>query len=162
MIVIDDSPQRKSIRFVGAKHSTFSTLIFVYKSCSCEKIPELFLDKLTAKKHFSQFGRINRFILRPKRFSCTVEYESQAAAEAALARGGLFREVRFEIYWTDEREGVAAARDEGHGGQTLDPEVQQELESMGGGPNSLRVRQQQQNSKLCESFGGVFGNVFGS
>ncbi|KAL9696011.1 hypothetical protein quinque_015296 [Culex quinquefasciatus] len=51
VIVIDDSPQRKSI--------------------SCEKIPELFLDKLTAKKHFSQFGRINRFILRPKRFSCT-------------------------------------------------------------------------------------------
>ncbi|XP_039451705.1 protein xmas [Culex pipiens pallens] len=133
VIVIDDSPQRKSI--------------------SCEKIPELFLDKLTAKKHFSQFGRINRFILRPKRFSCTVEYESQAAAEAALARGGLFREVRFEIYWTDEREGAAAGRDEG---QTLDPEVQQELESMGGGPNSLRVRQQQQhqqNSKLSiESF----------
>uniref|UniRef100_A0A1Q3EZ29 Germinal-center associated nuclear protein n=1 Tax=Culex tarsalis TaxID=7177 RepID=A0A1Q3EZ29_CULTA len=131
VIVIDDSPQRKSI--------------------SCEKIPELFLDKLTAKKHFGQFGRINRFILRPKRFSCTVEYESQAAAEAALARGGQFRDVRFEIYWTDERPEGAAGKEELGSGLALDPEVQQELESMGGGPNSLRVRQQQQQQSSKQS-----------
>ncbi|XP_062537368.1 protein xmas [Armigeres subalbatus] len=122
VILIEDSPQRKSI--------------------SCEHIPELFLDKLVAKKHFSQFGRINRFILRPKRLSCTVEYENPEAAEAALARGGLFRDVKFNVYWTDEAPAsvvgsvLPSVRDEGF----VDPEVQQELDMMSGGPSSLRIR----------------------
>lgn len=110
------------------------------KSISCEKIPELFLDKLIAKKHFSQFGKINRFILRPKRLSCTVEYENPEAAEAALSRSGLFRDIKFNVYWTDEAPASVvggSSRDEGF----VDPEVQQELDTMSGGPSSLRVKQ---------------------
>lgn len=127
VILIEDSPQRKSI--------------------SCEQIPELFLDKLIAKKHFSQFGRINRFILRPKRLSCTVEYESPEAAEAALARGGAFRDWKFNVYWTDEAPAASSSgRDEGF----IDPEVQQELDTMSGGPSSLRIRQTMKQS--IESF----------
>ncbi|XP_053686152.1 protein xmas [Sabethes cyaneus] len=122
VILIEDSPQRKSI--------------------SCEQIPELWvLDKLIAKKHFSQFGKITGFILRPKRFSCTVEYDSQEAAEAALARGGQFRDVKFSVFWTDEapaaqNAAAASARDEGF----VDPEVQQELDSMVGGPTAMRAK----------------------
>ncbi|XP_065092452.1 protein xmas [Ochlerotatus camptorhynchus] len=129
VIVIEDSPQRKSI--------------------SCEQIPELFLDKLIAKKHFSQFGRIYRFILRPKRLSCTVEYENAEAAEAALARSGLFRDVKFNVYWTDEAPAAVvggSSRDEGF----VDPEVQQELDTMSGGPSSLRTKQSIKQS--IESF----------
>ncbi|XP_055531058.1 protein xmas-like [Wyeomyia smithii] len=127
VIVIEDSPQRKSI--------------------SCEQIPELWvLDKLIARKHFSQFGRITGFILRPKRFSCTVEYESQQAAEAALARGGQFKDIKFKVFWTDEAPAVAVARDESF----VDPEVQQELDSMVGGPTALRARQTSKQS--IESF----------
>ncbi|XP_055586084.1 germinal-center associated nuclear protein [Uranotaenia lowii] len=138
VIVLDDSPQRKSI--------------------SCEQIPELFLDKLIAKQHFSQFGRINRFILRPKRFSCTVEYESQQAAEAALARGNVFRDVRFNIYWTDDVPGGGGNGNgnDGNGLGAIDPEVQQELSIMSGGPSSLPQRQTTKapmtNKQAIESF----------
>lgn len=124
----------KKARSYGWSHRLFS----------CEQIPELFLDKLIAKKHFSQFGRINRFILRPKRLSCTVEYESPEAAEAALARGGAFRDWKFNVYWTDEAPASSSSgRDEGF----IDPEVQQELDTMSGGPSSLRIRQ---TMKQCE------------
>lgn len=104
-----------------------------------------------AKKHFSQFGRINRFILRPKRLSCTVEYENAEAAEAAMARSGLFRDIKFNVYWTDEAPATVVGgtgRDEGF----VDPEVQQELDTMSGGPSSLRIKQ---SIKQCELL--VFG-----
>ncbi|XP_058444936.1 protein xmas-like [Malaya genurostris] len=128
VILIEDSPQRKSI--------------------SCEQIPELWvLDKLIAKKHFSQFGKITGFILRPKRFSCTVEYDSQEAAEAALARGGQFRDIKFSVFWTDEVQSAGpGGRDEGF----IDPDVQQELDTMGGGPTAGRSRQSAKQS--IESF----------
>lgn len=144
VILIEDSPQRKSIRFVG---TCISTSLFTAKIISsCEQIPELFLDKLVAKKHFSKFGKINRFILRPKRLSCTVEYENAEAAEAALAKSGLFRDIKFNVYWTDEAPASVVGgsnREEGF----IDPEVQQELDIMSGGPRSSRLKQ---SIKQCE------------
>uniref|UniRef100_A0A182JWK0 PCI domain-containing protein n=1 Tax=Anopheles christyi TaxID=43041 RepID=A0A182JWK0_9DIPT len=98
-------------------------------SISCENIPELFLDKLTAKMHFSQFGKIKRFILRPNRLSCTVEYEQPEAAHLALERGGQYKNVSFSIYWTDLK--PPSVNDNGKpGGASLDLEVQMELEAI--------------------------------
>lgn len=98
---------------------------FVSIFISCEEIPEIFLDKLTAKKYFSKFGKINRFILRPKRMSCTVEYDTALEAKQALASGGSFYGVPFLIKY--------AQQDLGHIRNTeewIDPEVQSELEAM--------------------------------
>uniref|UniRef100_A0A182QKL8 Germinal-center associated nuclear protein n=1 Tax=Anopheles farauti TaxID=69004 RepID=A0A182QKL8_9DIPT len=98
-------------------------------SISCENIPELFLDKLVAKTHFSQFGKIKRFILRPNRLSCTVEYEHPEAARLALEKGGQFKNVAFSIFWTDTKPQTVGENAKG-GGSFLDTEVQMELEAI--------------------------------
>uniref|UniRef100_A0A0A1WSP6 Protein xmas-2 n=1 Tax=Zeugodacus cucurbitae TaxID=28588 RepID=A0A0A1WSP6_ZEUCU len=97
-----------------------------YKAISCEKIPDLFLDKLVAKNHFSKFGKITRFILRPSRQSCTVEYETEAQAERALDQAGDFNGQEFQIEF--------ATREVAHVQNTeewVNPEVQAELDAMG-------------------------------
>uniref|UniRef100_A0A1A9X257 PCI domain-containing protein n=1 Tax=Glossina brevipalpis TaxID=37001 RepID=A0A1A9X257_9MUSC len=101
-----------------------------YKAIHCEKIPELFLDKLVAKKHFSRFGKINRFILRPKRLSCTVEYENVEDARTAVLEAGNFNGIEFVVNY--------AAHEVAHVQNTeewFDADVQAELEAMGSGPN---------------------------
>uniref|UniRef100_A0A182RFJ5 Germinal-center associated nuclear protein n=1 Tax=Anopheles funestus TaxID=62324 RepID=A0A182RFJ5_ANOFN len=98
-------------------------------SINCENIPELFLDKLTAKMHFSQFGKIKRFILRPSRLACTVEYEQPEAAQQALERGGQYKNMSFIISWTDVK--PQSFGDNGKiGGPSIDMEVQMELEAI--------------------------------
>uniref|UniRef100_A0A182W7F3 Germinal-center associated nuclear protein n=1 Tax=Anopheles minimus TaxID=112268 RepID=A0A182W7F3_9DIPT len=98
-------------------------------SINCENIPELFLDKLTAKMHFSQFGKIKRFILRPSRLACTVEYEQTEAAQQALERGGQYKNFSFNISWTDVK--PQSFGDNGKiGGSPIDIEVQMELEAI--------------------------------
>ncbi|XP_036344403.1 LOW QUALITY PROTEIN: protein xmas-2-like [Rhagoletis pomonella] len=97
-----------------------------YKAISCEKIPDLFLDKLVAKNHFSKFGKITRFILRPSRQSCTVEYETEAQAERALDQAGYYNGIEFQIEY--------ATREVAHVQNTeewVNPEVQAELDAMG-------------------------------
>lgn len=107
---------------------TSSNMPSVISFRSCENIPELFLDKLTAKMHFSQFGKIKRFILRPNRLSCTVEYEQPESAQQALERGGQFKNVSFSIYWTDLK--PPSVNDNGKAGGSLDLDVQMELEAI--------------------------------
>ncbi|XP_053673702.1 uncharacterized protein LOC128723962 [Anopheles nili] len=98
-------------------------------SISCENIPELFLDKLIAKTHFSQFGKIKRFILRPNRLSCTVEYERPEAAQLAFEKGAQFKNHPFSIDWTDQK-----PPQDGDNGKTsgsfLDADVLIELEAI--------------------------------
>lgn len=91
---------------------------------SCEKIP--FLDKQIAKDHFSQFGRMTRFILRPKRLACTVEYDSVESAERAIAGGGSYNGQKFDIFYTPPSNEQPKSDD------FVDPDVQAELESMQG------------------------------
>ncbi|GAB0096316.1 xmas [Sergentomyia squamirostris] len=107
-----------------------------YKSISCEQIPEDFLDKAIAKEHFSQFGPIRRFILRPKRFACTVDYETTEAAEYALMEGGSFNNHDFRIYFTPKEVPKPKMLDE-----YMDPDVQAELEAMGAVKNFSPQRQ---------------------
>lgn len=95
---------------------------------SCERIPELFLDKLVAKKHFGKFGKITRFILTPKRLSCTVEYETEDEAEKAIMDGGNFNGIRFSINYAENK--VAHVQDTE---QWVDPDVQAELDAMSPG-----------------------------
>lgn len=111
---------------------------------SCEEIPELFLDKLVAKKHFSKFGKISRFILRPKRLSCTVEYENEEEAEKAYMEAGTFNGHDFVVNF--------APYEVGHVQQTeewVDPDVQSELEAMNPGYRS--------STNSSASFGGNVG-----
>ncbi|XP_067639741.1 protein xmas [Eurosta solidaginis] len=97
-----------------------------YKAISCEKIPDLFLDKLVAKNHFSKYGKITRFILRPSRQSCTVEYETEAQAERALDQGGEFNGKEFKVEYA-KREVAHVQNTE----EWVNPEVQAELDAMG-------------------------------
>uniref|UniRef100_A0A182MNX6 Germinal-center associated nuclear protein n=1 Tax=Anopheles culicifacies TaxID=139723 RepID=A0A182MNX6_9DIPT len=98
-------------------------------SINCENIPELFLDKLTAKMHFSQFGKIKRFILRPSRLACTVEYEQSEAAQQALERGGQYKNLSFNVSWTDVK--PQSFGDNGKiFGSPVDIDVQMELEAI--------------------------------
>lgn len=98
----------------------------VFQFCSCDQIPEIFLDKTTAKEHFKKYGKITRFILRPKRLSCTIEYDTREAAELALSNAGNFKGTTFEVYWTPKEMMKAKPIPE-----TVDPDVQAELDAMG-------------------------------
>ena len=95
----------------------------MYFLVSCEKIP--FLDKQVARDHFSQFGKINGFIMRPKRLSCIVEYDSVESAERAIAGGSTYNGQKFEIFYTPNTD-VSKSDD------FVDPDVQAELEAMQG------------------------------
>ncbi|XP_061390641.1 protein xmas [Musca vetustissima] len=96
-----------------------------YKAISCEKIPELFLDKLVAKKYFSKFGKISRFILKPKRLSCTVEYETEEDAEKAYMEAGEFNGIEFEVNYAENKPPQVQSTEE-----WVDPDVQSELDAM--------------------------------
>ncbi|XP_055911269.1 protein xmas [Eupeodes corollae] len=97
-----------------------------YKSITCEKIPELFLDKLIAKKHFGKYGKISRFILRPNRFCCTVDYEREEDAANALRNGTVFNGQGFDIRYSQHEVGHVQNTEE-----WVDPDVQAELDIMG-------------------------------
>lgn len=84
---------------------------FIYFSC---KLPEsLINDKVTAKAYFAKFGLIKRFIMRPTRSECTVEYETVEGAQKALNFQG-----NLNIFPTPATPAPT------------DPEVQSELEVM--------------------------------
>uniref|UniRef100_A0A1I8MH60 Protein xmas-2 n=1 Tax=Musca domestica TaxID=7370 RepID=A0A1I8MH60_MUSDO len=103
-----------------------------YKAISCEKIPELFLDKLVAKKYFSKYGKISRFILKPKRLSCTVEYENEEDAERAYMEAGEFNGIEFEVSYAENKPPQVQSTEE-----WVDPDVQSELDAMNPGHRSL-------------------------
>lgn len=92
---------------------------------SCLKIPEAFLDKVIAKKHFSQFGKVRNITLRPSKYSCTVEYESASEAENAVQNGAEFNNVQFEVSLTQSPFNKPKA-------MYIDPDVQDELSAMDG------------------------------
>lgn len=81
-----------------------------------------------AKNHFSKFGKINRFILRPKRLSCTVEFESEEDAERAYLEAGTFNGIDFTINYAEHEIAHVQNTEE-----WVDPEVQAELEAMSPG-----------------------------
>lgn len=99
---------------------------FIY--FSCEHIPELFLDKIIAKKYFNKFGKIKRFILRPKRLSCTVEYESKEDAENAYRNAGNFNGIDFIVKYAEYEIAHVQNTEE-----WVDPDVQAELDAMSSG-----------------------------
>ncbi|XP_073833472.1 RRM_XMAS2 and SAC3_GANP domain-containing protein xmas [Musca autumnalis] len=102
-----------------------------YKAISCEKIPELFLDKLVAKKYFSKYGKISRFILKPKRLSCTVEYENEEDAERAYMDAGEFNGIEFLVNYAENKPPQVQSTEE-----WVDPDVQSELDAMNPGHRS--------------------------
>lgn len=83
------------------------------------------MDKIVAKKHFSKFGRIKRFILRPKRLSCTVEYENREDAERAFIESGNYNGSEFIINYAEKEVAHVQNTEE-----WVDPEVQAELDAM--------------------------------
>lgn len=97
----------------------FSSLLF-----SCTGIPEAFLNKVVAKKHFGQFGRIRNFILRPGKYSCVVEYETANEAENAFLEGGIYNGYQFDISYTEEPSKMKQTE------EFIDPDVQDELNAM--------------------------------
>lgn len=99
--------------------------MFVFNYYRCTNIPEEFLDKAVAKKHFGTFGTIKSFLLRPKHFSCSVEFESVEEAEVAKENGNVYNDYQFEIEFTEENRSPSVLE--------IDPDVQMELQTMKGG-----------------------------
>lgn len=93
------------------------------------------MDKTTAKQHFERFGAIHSFTLRPKRLTCIVEYETAEAAENAISDGYYFGDAMFEMDYTPKAAPAAAAA---AASDYVDPDVQMELNAMGGGSSSER------------------------
>lgn len=84
------------------------------------------MDKTIAKRHFSQFGKIHSFILRPKRFSCTIEYESETAAGKCVEDGYYYENEIFDIVYTPKSSPKLRSDPD-----YIDPDVQMELDAMG-------------------------------
>lgn len=91
---------------------------------SCTRIPEEFLNKSVAVDHFSQFGRIRNFTLRPRKYSCIVEYETADEAENALLEAGVYNDEEFDVDYTKKATPKTKMAD------YIDPDVQDELEAM--------------------------------
>jgi hypothetical protein len=83
---------------------------------SCTNLPSSFLDKQEAKKFFSQFGILRRFILYPSKMECVIEFETVESAQKALNA-----KVDFNI---------SPARQSPKNDYFVDPDVQAELDSM--------------------------------
>lgn len=64
--------------------------------------------------------------MRPKRLSCTIEYDTRESAELALSNAGNFKGTTFEVYWTPKDMMKPKPILE-----TVDPDVQAELDAMG-------------------------------
>lgn len=100
---------------------------FSHTQHSCTNVPEAFLDKNLAKKYFNQFGRIHSFTISPKRFACTIEYETVDEARAAMSGGRCYNGHVFTMTYTaKERPKSRAEMD------IIDPDVQSELDAMAG------------------------------
>ncbi|KAH8419680.1 hypothetical protein KR009_000867, partial [Drosophila setifemur] len=94
----------------------------------CTNIPELFLDKYVARSHFSRFGNLVNFVLRPRRMTCTVSYATEEEAETALLEGDTFNGHRFGICFADNESSPAQKTEE-----WVDPDVQAELSALSAG-----------------------------
>lgn len=77
-----------------------------------------------------------KFILNPKRLSCTVEYESVESAENALLAGTNYRGHEFRIFFTPPNENKPKPMED----YLNDPDVQSELEAMS--PKSSKNQKQ--------------------
>ncbi|XP_063706496.1 protein xmas [Culicoides brevitarsis] len=120
---------------------SFGNLDYSPKSITCTNIPEEFLDKSVAKKHFGQFGTIKSFSLRPKNYSCSVEFENAEEAEVAKENGYIYNDHEFEIEFTEESRSPSTFE--------IDPDVQMELHAMKGGSvfgGTEQIMQQSQNT----------------
>lgn len=84
------------------------------------------MDKNISTKYFGQFGRIHSFILRPKRLSCTVVYETTEEAKKALAGGCIYEGTVFNMMFAPKENPKT---------DFVDPDVQMELEAMAGRTN---------------------------
>uniref|UniRef100_A0A336KNB7 Germinal-center associated nuclear protein n=1 Tax=Culicoides sonorensis TaxID=179676 RepID=A0A336KNB7_CULSO len=93
------------------------------KIITCSRIPDEFLDKTIAKKHFSNFGTIKSFSLHPKNFSCSVEFDTIEEAEFAKLNAKIYKGHTFDIQFSEEVKGSTL---------DIDPDVQIELNSMRG------------------------------
>lgn len=99
------------------KHKKCMRNVLIALYYSCTKLPEsFFIDKQEAKKFFSQFGSIRRFILYPSKYECVIEYDTTESAQKALNA-----KVNFIISPTRQ-----SPKNEYY----VDPDVQSELESM--------------------------------
>uniref|UniRef100_A0A1B0C7N0 SAC3/GANP/THP3 conserved domain-containing protein n=1 Tax=Glossina palpalis gambiensis TaxID=67801 RepID=A0A1B0C7N0_9MUSC len=72
-----------------------------YKAIHCEKIPELFLNKLEATKHFSKFGTVGRLS-----YNCTVEYENEQDARIAFREAGNCNGTEFLVSYAVHHDDV--------------------------------------------------------
>lgn len=112
-------------------------------------MPQELLLKSTAKQYFSQFGRIQRVIIRHKSRICIVEYATERGMQLALARAGEFNGQTFKV----ERDfrlltKKKRAKKEEDPDWTLDPEVQEELEAMKG-TVALNKEYELRSSGIC-------------
>lgn len=119
--------------------------MFIPLVYSCTNIPDAFLDKFVAKKHFGQYGRIRNFTLRPSKGTCTVEYETPDSAEDAVLDAGSYKGETFDVMYTTKEFTQPIPLDD-----DMDQDVQNELEAMGSTQRATKT-----SSASVGSFGGM-------
>ncbi|KAL5277578.1 MCM3AP family protein [Megaselia abdita] len=107
-----------------------------YKSITCSNIPEEFLNKQLAKEHFSQFGNIKHFLLRPRLHQCTVEYEREEEAEEAQYGAADYNGHEMSIDFTT----IDKPQPKTVLSKWLDPDIQSELSAMSNNSQSQAQR----------------------
>lgn len=93
--------------------------------------PELLL-KNAAKQYFSQFGRIQRLVVRYKSRVCSVEYATEKGMQRALEKAGNYQGRTFPVEQVVKKVVKRKPREkkEQDPDWTLDPNVQEELKAM--------------------------------
>ncbi|XP_068633031.1 uncharacterized protein [Battus philenor] len=108
-------------------------------SITCSKVPDGLFDTTTAKKHFSKFGRVQKIKFFPKRQMCIVEYEQLSGVEQAILNAGAFDGFLFDVVRTKAR--IRKSKKEDDPDWLPDPDVEEELSAMRGGPTYRIPRQ---------------------
>lgn len=69
----------------------------------CSNVPESLFDTNNVKQHFSKFGRVTKITLKPKRSTCVIEYDTQAAVQRALLNAGAYDGFMFDVTRTKNK-----------------------------------------------------------
>ncbi|CAH2048665.1 unnamed protein product, partial [Iphiclides podalirius] len=114
-------------------------------SVICLKVPEGLFDAITAKKHFTKFGRVQKIKLFPKRQMCIIEYDQPLSAERAVLNAGAFDGFMFDVTRTKGQ--MRKSRKDDDPDWVPDSDVEEELSAMRGAP-TYRVPRQKGERKL--------------
>lgn len=99
-------------------------------------MPDDLLNEDTAKEHFKKFGQVLKIRIQPECRACTVKYDTDESAEAALLCAGEYKGQVFSIDYAENAKFNKSSLRQISGkiedpDWDLDPEVKSELIVLG-------------------------------